>query len=508
LAAIGEGLQNLAVALNQRDKAKAQAYFAEASSTADLDLAKILEDSKKNALPGADGFPKTYLSKFDKYKEKAISNAPGQREKELMAAHLARTREAYGLQAMKFENEEGYRHMGEQFDKGVDTSSKIVSLTPELFERELGKFTMTAEQMAATPEQRAALKEIARSKLAMNAVTGSIDRNPSGDNLSGKAYDLLTTEEQAKVKHYANQKKNEFKAQKMASLFIDVSKEVVNTAPMMAGDLIDLPKAKAQALSVMNKNGVSLDGEQKLQLESYIERVASDRERDVKRKREVTTATLFAKLDQNGGDYQALVAENPWLENQPTEIKTRINNYAGVVATGGTKVTDWQAYNQLIDNPDLLKIANIDALSDKFNAKEKANLIKIQKALNDGMPEQNLIGTTSLVKKMLEDAGVKDDEKQGKMFSLLQSAIDQEIALTGKKQIPQPRIKELAADLLVDQIVKDKYLWFDMSTSTADLEIPETELPKIKEALIEAGMPISDYNIMQAYRNNLRNQKP
>jgi hypothetical protein len=505
MAQIGEGLQNLAVALNSREKVKAQAWFTQASSQADLDLNKMLNEQTKTAQPGAEGFGKTYLEAFDKYKSQAVANAPAH-AKSLMEAHLSRTREAYGLQAMKFENDETYRHMGQQFETGLDASVKMVAMTPEKLYDDLGKFVLSAETMAATPEQKTALKELARQKLASSAVMGSIDRNPSGNLEEAPGYSMLTSEEQAKVEAYAKQKKNEFKTQKMASAFIDTSKHVISNMPVLPGDVINVTEAKKQAVNVFKKSGMTLDGEQQLQLESYVEQVAADREREIKRGREVTMATAFAKLDKNGGDYQALLAENPWLANQPTEMKTRLNEYAGTVATGGTKATDWTAYNSLIDTPALLKEANIDAMRDKFNSREYNHLLKLKQELNQPGAEQNLVDNGPMVKQMLKDAGFESEEAQGKFRSLLQTAINQELEITQKKKLPQTRIKELAADLLVEEVTKKRSLWWDATAAGFEVEIPEAERARIESALQASGMPVNDYNVNQAYRSILRKQ--
>lgn len=495
IAQIGEGLQNLAIALNNRQKVKAQAWFTQASSQADLDLNQILNEQQKTTQPGAEGFGKTYLEAFDKYKSQAVANAPAH-AKPLMEAHLAKTREAYGLHAMRYETEEGNRYMGQQFDEGVSASSKLVSATPELFEREMGKFASTAAQMATDPQTRAALNETARKNLAWNAVTGEIDRNPGADSFTGKAWDLLTADEQDRAQTYAKQKKNEFKTQKQANLFIGVSQEVINTAPLLPGDNIDLAAAEAKGLKIFKQNGVTLDAEQQLQYRAQLEHVRSNRLADIKVKRDIAKATGFAKLDKYGGDLQRLYAEHPELSNQPQEVKDALNKYAGVVASGGTREVDWVAYTALINDPALLKKTNVDSLRDKFTDNQANDLIRIQTQLNKGLPEQNLLSDSALAKRLAVEAGYANDADHGKIFSLVQSAINQERVTTGK-EVSQKRVEELTKEAVYKKVKEDNFLWFDKKMPSAyDLlkDADPDDLAQVDAKLKERGEELSDIN--------------
>jgi hypothetical protein len=119
-------------------------------------------------------------------------------------------------------------------------------------------------------------------------------------------------------------------------------------------------------------------------------------------------------------------------------------------------------------------------------------------------PEQNIQTTHTLVQGMLNEAGYKKNEKkEAKFFSLLQTAIDQELAGSGKQKLPQDRIKELAADLLVKDVTS-KGVLFDSKATGFDVEVPASERPKIEAALRDQGLPVNDYNVLQAYRRTLR----
>lgn len=320
----------------------------------------------------------------------------------------------------------------------------------------------------------------------------------------GPAWNLMTFQEQQRLTQYAEQKGREYKTQKLASDFIDVAKTVVDGAALLPGDMVDLPGAKRDAAAMVASRGITLDAAQTLQLENYVEKVAADRERAVKVQTEARVAGVFDLLEQNGGDYQATVRANPWIASAPAEVRARVNNFAGQVATGATRATDWQAYTMLVDNPAVLRGTNLDAMRDKFNASEFAQLKKMQVDLQNGQPEQNVLDTGTLLKRLLDEAGYKrNDEVQGRFYSLLQQAVDQELEATGKKKLPQDRVKELAADLLLKDVTSNGWL-FDSKETAARIEVPDSERVKIEAALVSQGLPINDYNVLQAYRAKLR----
>lgn len=513
-----------------RIETEGRIWAAKASSQADLDMAEHMKKLQEAAEPGASGFTPSYLKDYDSYANGALKNAPSAYARNILQAHIARSREAYGKAAMSYEAQERTRHMGQQVDEGVQMSATLLAAQPGLFESEMGKWESTIRGLAIDPGAKAKLRDIAKNTLVTSTIKGWIDQNPNvaakvldawqkgvepGEqpmfdvNIGGKQARLplgmLDVRQRQELLSYAGQKEREFETETLANAFIGAARSAVERAPFMAGgEAIDLPAAKQRALEAVRTSGIELDEKQRLQLEGYVEKIASDKERDHKRRRDASMASVFSQLDENGGDYQAVLAANPWMANQSAEFRERVNNYAGNVALGGTRATDWQAYNALIEDPALLKATNLDAMKDKFNSSEFVQLKKLQAGLNENMPEQEVRTTTSLLNDMLDDAGYKRNEtKQARFFSLLQEAVDQELAASGKKKLPQARIKELAADLLVKDVTS-KGVLFDTQKRGVAIEVPPAERIKIEAALAEAGMPVNEYNVLQAYRNKLR----
>ncbi len=275
---------------------------------------------------------------------------------------------------------------------------------------------------------------------------------------------------------------------------------------------VDIARAKTAALAdARAKLGRDLDDVQQGQVEAAVERAASVRERDRHRTQQNITQAVFDKLDENGGDYQAVKRDMAGdLQQLPRDMDQRAQKYAGLVATGETRETDWVAYSQLVDNPQMLGQVNLAAMRDKFGATEYSQLVKIQAAAKEaaekGMPDQTIQGDMAVVKGLLADAGIKDDKKEKQFFSVLQREMDVRRAATGQKALKQEEVKAIAADLLTKEITHKGVLW-NTSTPAFQVEVPESEKAKIAAALTEAGLPVNDSSILRAYRNHL-NRKP
>lgn len=291
------------------------------------------------------------------------------------------------------------------------------------------------------------------------------------------------------------------------------SADIAVAAQNIGNDMnIDIAKAKAAALADARAAlGRDLDDVQQNQVEAAVERAAGVRERDRKRAQENITQSVFDALDQNGGDYQAVQRDMAGdLQKLPRDMDQRAQKYAGMVATGETRPTDWVAYSQIVNNPKLLMATNLPALRDKFGASEYAQLVKMQAVAKDaadkGMPDQTIQGDMALVKTMLKDAGVKDDKKEAMFFSALQREMDARRATTGQEKLKQSEVKEIAADLLVREVTSKVMLW-NSETPAFQIEVPPVERAKIQAALTEAGLPVNESTILRAYRNKL-NRKP
>lgn len=292
----------------------------------------------------------------------------------------------------------------------------------------------------------------------------------------------------------------------------NVTAKAADTAVMgqnIGNDLsVDLVRAKTEAVAAATQQlGRQLDEVQQQHIESAVERAAGARERDRKRGQENIAQSVFDELDKNGGDYQAVRAAMPAeLDKLPREVQVRAQKYAGQVATGETRETDWIAYSSLVDNPKMLAETNLAALKDKFGASEFAQLVKLQDAGKknaSGAPDQTILGDMAVVKGLLKEAGISSKEKEAQFFSVLQREMDARRGNDPKAPpLKQAEVKAIALDLLTREITHKGVLW-DTKTPAFQLEVPAPERAKITAALTEAGLPVNDSTILRAYRNKL-----
>lgn len=518
LANVGQGLRQVAGAQDnvaemqhrldmQRLESEARINSASLASQFDLQMREYMASKQATAGDGAPEFTPNMLKDYDEQATKMLDDAPNDRARELLRMHVATSREGFGAQALSFEATERARNYGKKIETGLDAAQKLVYGSPESFDRQMAMWGETIDATPVNPEARAALKDIKRGKLAWSSVTGMIDRNPQHDVSTSSAWNALTADEQTKARHYQDGKRREFETQKMAGVFIDAANGVIDNAPMLSRDTVNLPAAKAAAVAAVKKQGVTLNPEQQLQLENQVERAAADKERDMKRRTDASTANLFAQLDKNGGDYQALLKANPWISRMDTAYQQRVNEYAGVVATGGTRATNWQLYGSLMKRPDTLMATNLDAMADKFNAKELEQLKTLQhKLLTDPGASQDMISDHALIKGTMEQAGVKSDKDQAQFFSLLQAKINRELAVTGKKKLPQSDIVKFTNELLAEVPVHRKILW-DTTSQAWKAPIPEAQRIKYESALAVEGLPTDEATVRELWLRDQEAQK-
>lgn len=289
------------------------------------------------------------------------------------------------------------------------------------------------------------------------------------------------------------------------------ARAVIDTVPMTPDVSIDLVDAKADAVRrTETQLGRTLDPEARLKVEQTVENLANARTREMRTRSDSALINLYDQLDKNGGDLLAVekdLTNQRTMSNLSRADKDRLNKYAGDVATGGTRSTDWVAYNDLINNPGVLKSFNLDANRDKFNRTEFNQLKKMQVELAGGQTvEDNIQSNLAVVKSLLNDAGIKDDKKEARFFSMLQSAIDTQLVATGKKNLTQAEIKDLANGLLV-RTVTDKGVLWDSSERAYNVTVPDGERAKIVAALQANNLPVTEYQILRQYTKKLEAKK-
>lgn len=328
-----------------------------------------------------------------------------------------------------------------------------------------------------------------------------------------KTYAGLGFERQREMKALAEQKIQQDNTRLMANAAIEVAEIAVTSQAIGTSGTIDLNMASAQAIDEAKaRKGSDLTAVERQQVEAQVTHAAARRLRDRKVAQDNDAASMFDMLDKNGGDYQALQSQmaGPLL-NLPREAQERLKKYAGEVATGNTRVTDWKAYAQLVENPEALAAVNLKALRDKFSRDEYNQLAGLQarvlKAKEEGQP-QTIQSDMAVVKDLLQASKVKpNSEREAKFFAQLQGVMEAEMAASGKKKLTQKEVKELAADLLVKEVTSKGLLW-DTKTPAFEIEVPAIEKTKIVAALQSQGMEVNESAILRVWRNKLQRNNP
>lgn len=330
---------------------------------------------------------------------------------------------------------------------------------------------------------------------------------PAGD--APKTYAGLGIDQQRQMKAMAEQKISQDNTRLMANAAIEVAEIAVTSQAIGTSGTIDLNMASAQAIDEAKaRKGSDLTAVERQQVEAQVSHAAARRERDRKIAQDNAAGSMFDLLDRNGGDYQDLQRSMAGeMSNLPRETLDRLQKYAGEVATGGTRVTDWKAYAQLVENPEALANVNLKALRDKFSRDEYNQLAGLQarvlKAKEEGQP-QTIQSDMAVVKDLLQASKVKpNSEREAKFFAQLQGVMEAEMAASGKKKLTQKEVKELAADLLVKEVTSKGLLW-DTTKPAFEIEVPANEKTKIIAALQSQGMPVNESAILRVYRNKLQ----
>lgn len=356
-------------------------------------------------------------------------------------------------------------------------------------------------------------KDQGQNGVQIASATGGMEFMPGADKKTGlpPAFASLPWEQQIRYKQMAEQRIQQDYNKRIARLSIETAKTVVDAQDIGVSGKVDDAVAVSDAVAQIEANlGRQLQPEQVQAVEAQVARAARQREQQRKTEQDNIKAGLFDALESNGGDFQQLMAQNMTeLAQLPRDALDALQKFAGDVATGGQRVTDWQAYAQLIESPDLLMQTNLAALKDKFSRDEFNQLVKLQqaavKAKEEGRP-QTIQSDMAVVKDLLQGAKVKaNSDDEAKFFAILQREMDAHMAATGKTKMSQKEVKELAADLLTKEVTKKGFFW-DSKELAYNIEIPPAELPKIDAALQAAGLPVNDSTRLRVYRNKLQRQ--
>lgn len=192
ISAIGEAAPALArgfgdvaqVGVDQAE-ADARAWVQSATSKAQLDAMKTLDEAQRAAPEGADKFTEGLLKSWEKYTGDTIKNAPNERAKTLLSAHLSDITENLAAKASGFESQERDRWRAQQLDDSIDADAQYISTLSMdeidgAVEKVVGRQAAYYKTLPLEPKMRAAALKAMRDKVTEAANLRKIQLDPSG----------------------------------------------------------------------------------------------------------------------------------------------------------------------------------------------------------------------------------------------------------------------------------------------------------------------------------------
>jgi hypothetical protein len=128
--ALGQGIQQIATAMETREKKDAQAWFDQSASESQLKMYEYMNEAKQTAQAGAKGFYPAFMKKHDEYFMELEQNAPDDYARELVRRQKAQSQVQFGKHALEFESLEGMRYRQEQTINAVDMDAKALDVMP------------------------------------------------------------------------------------------------------------------------------------------------------------------------------------------------------------------------------------------------------------------------------------------------------------------------------------------------------------------------------------------
>ena len=236
----------------------------------------------------------------------------------------------------------------------------------------------------------------------------------------------------------------------------------------------------------------------------------SDMEAATKQRGDEVEAAIQRALIENGGRWNDL---SPTLRAQATQyIPGKVDN---LKKFNGNPETDWGLYYDLKRDPQALAVANLEVMRDKLGNAEFKSLIEEQNDLRSGKLSSTtqLRSTHDFVQQLMVQSGLKpsskdkgDAEKVGRVWSEIETRIQQQEKALGRKMTPNEAQTEVAK-LFTNVEVHGRF-W--NSTTPAALispkdavVVPPKEYEKIAGLLKRQGKAVDDVTVANIYRRSL-----
>jgi hypothetical protein len=231
--------------------------------------------------------------------------------------------------------------------------------------------------------------------------------------------------------------------------------------------------------------------------------------RDRERREQEVMASVYGRLEANGGNLAALPAS--LRAAIPGDKLGAVRNYADGLRGGGKVETDWDLYIKLRTNPALLRATNLMAFRNRLEDAEFKQLAGLQAEAPE-VAQTEVQTTTQRMNMRLAEIGIDSSPRPGtrqsksraRAFSTLTTNIrDKETAL-GRRLTPEE------SDAEVDRLFSSIEVRGDLFGTTdvalfevepgAEIVVPNSDRQKIIAALKEQRKEVTEANILHYYK--------
>lgn len=166
--------------LKQQQENDAVAWSGKVLSDARLQWDSEFLKSQETAKPGAAGFTPEFLTKFDKYAEETVKNAPTESAKKYLGERMSTLRTSLGQQALTFEAGARRDYRIDQTSETISNNAKNAQDNPANFNVLYGETIATINALEVPPREKSALLAKAKSELSYAKMFGEVQRDPQG----------------------------------------------------------------------------------------------------------------------------------------------------------------------------------------------------------------------------------------------------------------------------------------------------------------------------------------
>lgn len=326
---------------------------------------------------------------------------------------------------------------------------------------------------------------------------------------SDAAFSALPMNVQMQLKQQSEQAMNQQVARIFSNASVAAATAAVAGQNIGVSDQVNTDVATAQAIEAVQRQlPVPMTDVQRQQVVMQVNQQARIREAQRKDEQGRTVSSFADTLDQNGGNLQAAIASNPQgYASLPRDQKDWMNKYAGEVATGGTRQTNWQVYAELTGNPKGLAGVNLEALKYQLGRDQYDQLRRMQqqslKEQQEGKKD-TFMGDKDAVKQYMAANKISlSDAEEAKLFSAIEQDWQNTQAMSGKKFLTVDERNRVIANNLTKYVTQRGFLWDSKQYGYQITEVPAAEQAQITAALMLKGIPVTSANVLRYYRQGL-----